>query len=292
MSRCSAARSRPQRSSSSSTHPIRLLYRNSRRRLRRHHGSIAVLTMFCGSQCNPAPSATSGITCTYTPAGDGSFSQNVQRPRVSNGEDAKWRVSHHLTVNYGLRYQTTYGLFEARAEVSLRTAPYITLQALQIPVAASLPQDYRKQIAPRLGLAYSPAAARDRVARGLRHVLRRPGSERMGNRVSGINNTNATTGTCELTGGPGAYALNGAGCLQGGNGSTGNLVGSNYKTPYAIHITGGRSMPSTTAGWPLPITRTSKEPWLSRLPYSGGANLLTPLISSSDPNYAPLTKPA
>ena len=31
------------------------------------------------SQCNPAPSAASGITCTYTPAGDGGFSQNVQR---------------------------------------------------------------------------------------------------------------------------------------------------------------------------------------------------------------------
>ena len=55
----------------------------------------------------------------------------------------------------------------------------------------------------------------------------------------GINNTNATTGTCALTGGPGAYALTGAGCLQGGSAATGNLVGSPYKTPYAIHITGG-----------------------------------------------------
>ncbi|MGB7264137.1 MAG: carboxypeptidase-like regulatory domain-containing protein, partial [Terracidiphilus sp.] len=31
------------------------------------------------AQCNPAPSGASGITCTYTPAADGSFSQHVQR---------------------------------------------------------------------------------------------------------------------------------------------------------------------------------------------------------------------
>jgi len=29
------------------------------------------------------------------------------------------------------------------------------------------------------------------------------------------------------------------GCLTGGSGATGNLVGSPYKTPYAIHTTGG-----------------------------------------------------
>ena len=60
------------------------------------------------SQCNPQPSADSGITCTYTPAGDGSFSQNVQRLGLY-AEDF-WRVSHHLTVDYGLRYQTSFGL--------------------------------------------------------------------------------------------------------------------------------------------------------------------------------------
>ena len=62
------------------------------------------------SQCNPEPSAQSGITCSYTPAGDGSFSQNVQR-LAFYAEDS-WRATHHLTVNYGLRYQTTWGLFE------------------------------------------------------------------------------------------------------------------------------------------------------------------------------------
>ncbi len=50
-----------------------------------------------------------GSTCTFTPAGNGSFSQNVQR-LAFYGEDS-WRVSHQLMFNYGLRYQTTWGLF-------------------------------------------------------------------------------------------------------------------------------------------------------------------------------------
>ena len=50
----------------------------------------------------------------YTPAGDGSFSQNVQRLALY-AQDS-WRVSRHLTVNYGLRYQTTFGLFDASGQ--------------------------------------------------------------------------------------------------------------------------------------------------------------------------------
>src|SRR5208337_1857485 len=39
-----------------------------------------------------------GSTCTYTPPGNGNFSQNVQR-LAFYAEDS-WRISHHLTVNY------------------------------------------------------------------------------------------------------------------------------------------------------------------------------------------------
>src|ERR1700733_11629726 len=35
-------------------------------------------------QCNPAPDPASGINCTFTPAGDGNFSQNVQRLALSD----------------------------------------------------------------------------------------------------------------------------------------------------------------------------------------------------------------
>src|SRR5271166_5589876 len=66
------------------------------------------------AMCDPAPSTSSGIGCSFTPAGDGSFSQNVQRLGLY-AEDS-WRVSHQLTVNYGLRYQTTFGLFTASGQ--------------------------------------------------------------------------------------------------------------------------------------------------------------------------------
>ena len=56
----------------------------------------------------PSPNITPGTTCTSTPAGDGSFSQNVQRLGLY-AEDS-WRVTRNLTINYGLRYDTTFGL--------------------------------------------------------------------------------------------------------------------------------------------------------------------------------------
>src|SRR5208283_2235557 len=57
-------------------------------------------------QCNPAlpinqPPNPPCPDTTFTPASDGSFSQNVQRLGLY-AEDS-WRVSRHLTVNYGLR---------------------------------------------------------------------------------------------------------------------------------------------------------------------------------------------
>ena len=238
------------------------------------------------SQCNPAPSADSGITCTFTPAGDGSFSQSVQR-LAFYGEDS-WRASHRLTINYGLRYQTTYGLFEGSGRSQLENSAYITMQALQIPVAASLPHDYRKQISPRLGMAYSPSGSEKTVLRASFGMFYDDLAQNgWATAFQGVNNTNATTGTCELTGGPGTYALTGAGCLQGGNASTGNLVGSNYKTPYAIHITGG-AQHAFNAHWLASADYVHEQGnhGYRAFPYSGGANLLTPLISTSDPNYA------
>ncbi len=238
------------------------------------------------SQCNPEPSAVSGITCTYTPAGDGTFSQNVQRLGVY-AEDS-WRASHRLTVNYGLRYQTTYGLFEGSGRTQLENSAYLTLQALQIPIVPGVPHDYRKQIAPRLGLAYSPGGSEKTVLRaGFGLFYDDLAQNGWATAFKGLNNTNATTGACDLAGDPGAYALTGAGCLQGGAGATGNLIGSQYKTPYAIHITGG-------------VEHAFNERWLASadytheqgnhgyraFPYTSGTNLFTPLISTTDPDYA------
>ncbi len=235
------------------------------------------------AQCNPEPDPATLISCTYTPAGDGSFSQNVQR-LAFYAEDS-WRVSHQLTVNYGLRYQTTWGLFVGSGRNEAENAAYVTLQALQIPIVPSVPSDYRKQIAPRLGIAYSPGSSGKTVIRaGFGLYYDDLAQNGWATAFQGVNNSNFTTGTCSLTGGPGTYALSGAGCLTGGAGATGNLVGSPYKTPYAIHTTGG-------------IQHAFNQHWLASadyvheqgnhgyrgFPYSSGANLFTPLISTSEP---------
>jgi hypothetical protein len=238
------------------------------------------------SQCNPEPSVASGITCTYTPAGDGSFSQNVQRLGVY--AENSWRASHRLTVNYGLRYQTTYGLFEGSGRTQLENSAYITLQTLQIPIARQVPHDYRKQIAPRLGIAYSPGGNDKNVLRaGFGLFYDDLAQNGWATAFQGLNNTNATTGACVLTGGQGTYALTGSGCLQGGAGATGNLIGSEYKTPYAIHITGGAEH-AFNEHWLASADYTHEQGnhGYRAFPYSSGTNLFTPLISTSDPSYA------
>jgi hypothetical protein len=183
--------------------------------------------------------ASDGSTCSFTPAGDGSFSQNVQR-LAFYAEDS-WRVSHHLTVNYGLRYQNTWGLMIGSGRSEADNAAYQTLQALQIPIVPSVPHDYHKQIAPRLGIAYSPGSSEKTVIRaGFGLYYDDLAQNGWATAFQGVNNTNAIAGTCTFSGtSPGTYALSGTGCLTGGAGATGNLVGSDYKTPYAIHITGG-----------------------------------------------------
>jgi hypothetical protein len=236
-------------------------------------------------QCAGMPSSD-GSTCSYTPAGDGSFSQNVQRLGLY-AEDS-WRVTHQLTLNYGVRYQTTWGLFDGSGRSEAENPAYVTLQALQIPVVPGLPHDYRKQIAPRLGLAYAPGKSGKTVVRaGFGLYYDDLAQNGWATAFQGTNGSNYTTGTCALTGGPGTYALSGAGCLVGGSGATGNLVGSPYKTPYAIHTTGG-------------VQHAFNERWLASadyvheqgnhgyrgFPYAGGSNLLSPLIPTSDPNYA------
>jgi hypothetical protein len=235
------------------------------------------------AMCNPAPPAGSGINCKFTPAGDGSFSQNVQRLGLY-AEDS-WRVSRHLTVNYGFRYQTTWGLFIGSGRSEAESPAYVTLQALDIPAVPSVPGDYHKQIAPRLGIAYSPGSSGKTVIRaGFGIYYNDLAQNGWATSFQGVNNSNFTTETCSLTGGPGTYALTGAGCLIGGSGATGNLIGSPYKTPYAIHTTGG-------------IQHAFNEDWLMSadyvheqgnhgyrgFPYSGGTNLFTPLISTSEP---------
>jgi hypothetical protein len=229
--------------------------------------------------------AADGSTCAYTPASDGSFSQNVQRLGIY-AEDS-WRVSQQLTLNYGVRYQTTWGLFTGSGRSEAENAGYVTLQALEIPVVPSLPSDYRKQIAPRLGVAYSPDHSGRTVLRaGFGLFYDDLAQNGWATAFQGVNDSNFTTGGCSLSGGFGTYALSGSGCLIGGAEATGNLVGSPYKTPYAIHITGGVQH-AVTKHWLVSADYVHEQGdhGYRAFHYSGGTNFFTPLIPTSDPNY-------
>ncbi len=127
-----------------------------------------------------------GTNCqtTGTPAGNGSFSQNVQRLGLY-AMDA-WRVTPQLTINYGLRWDTTYGLFQASGVSQLFNPGVQTIRGLELPLPTGVPHDYRKAFAPRLGIAYSPDNVEDLVIRaGIGTLLRRPGAERLGDCVPG-----------------------------------------------------------------------------------------------------------
>jgi hypothetical protein len=165
---------------------------------------------------------TPGTDCTVVPAGDGSFNQSVRRLGLY-AQDS-WRVTPHLTVNYGLRYDTTFGLFNGSGRTQLQNPAFLTLQALQIPLVSGAPHDYHKQFGPRLGIAYSPGRSEKTVIRaGIGLYYNDLAQNGWAAAFQGLN---AVPGTCVNPGD--------SGCV-----SSGALIDPNYKTPYAIHASAG-----------------------------------------------------
>jgi outer membrane receptor protein involved in Fe transport len=186
----------------------------------------------------PCPSST------FTPARDGSFSQNVQRLGLY-AQDS-WRVTSHLTVNYGLRYDTTFGLFIASSRSQLENPAYLTLKALHIPLIAGAPHDYRKAFGPRIGIAYSPGKSGKTVIRagfGMYYDdLAQNGW------VTALQAVNTVPQICMAPGG--------AGCIPGGG--SGPIIDPHYKTPYALHATGGLEH-EFNQNWTLAADYTHEE---------------------------------
>jgi hypothetical protein len=165
----------------------------------------------------PSPFITPGTTCSVTPAGDGSFSQNVQRLGVS-AEDS-WRVTRNLTVNYGLRYDTTFGLFEASGRSQSLNPFLLALDPTIAPFISGAPRDYRKAFAARVGVAYSPGNSGKTVIRaGFGMYYDDLAQNGWVNAFQAVNDTNVATG---------------GGIIPP------SIIDPNYHTPYAIHVTGG-----------------------------------------------------
>jgi hypothetical protein len=175
--------------------------------------SMAAFAAIVG--CNPALPANQppNPPCpdtTYTPPGDGSFSQNVQRLAIYVQDS--FRLSRHVTVNYGLRYQTTFGLFTASGRSQAANPVFLTLPLNGVP--AAVPHDDRKQFAPRLGIAYSPGGSEKTVVRAGFGMFYNDLAQ--GGWVTAFQ------------------AVNG-----GIDNSPPSYIDPRYRTPYAIHATGG-----------------------------------------------------
>jgi hypothetical protein len=170
--------------------------------------------------------APSDVTCTQTPAGNGSFSQNVQRLGLY-AQDS-WRVSSQLTVNYGLRWDTTFGLLTGSGRTQAQNPAYLTLRALQIPLVSGVAHDDRNQFGPRLGIVYSPDRTEDLVFRaGIGLFYNDLAQNGWVNAFQAVNAP--LTGPCVNPGDPG--------CIPGGG--AGALIDPHYKAPYALHASAG-----------------------------------------------------
>ncbi len=165
---------------------------------------------------------------TTTPANNGSFSQNVQRLALY-AEDS-WRLTQHLTLNYGLRWQTTFGLFEASGRDQTQNPSFDLLPSLGFPSHA--PNDDRKQFGPRLGLAYAPGSDGKTVLRA-----------GVGLFFNDLAQNGWATAFQAVNGGPNPPA---------------SLIDPNYKTPYALHATAGAER-VFAKGWTASADFTHEE---------------------------------
>ncbi len=232
---------------------------------------------------NPAQFVADWSAGATTTTLGGGFSQNIQRLALY-AQDS-WRATRKLTLNYGLRWSGTWGLFDASGKSQEQNPGYITLQALNIPLVSSVPGDDHKQFAPRLGLTWSPDARGNTVLRAgfglFFDDLAQNGW------VTAFQAVNTANGSCiDPVQNPGG--AENAGCVPGdASGGVANLIDSHYRTPYALHLSAG-------------MQHAFGEHWLvsadymheqgnhayRAYSYTGGTNLFTPLLPESDPAQA------
>jgi Carboxypeptidase regulatory-like domain/TonB dependent receptor len=218
-----------------------------------------------------------GTNCqtTSTPAGYGAFSQNVQRLGLY-AMDA-WRVTPELTVNYGLRYDTTFGLFQASGVSQALNPAVQTIRGLQLPLPTGVPHDYRGAFAPRLGIAYNPDRIEDLVIRaGIGLYYNDLAQGGWAQAFQAVNTPSAFL-PCNAPGD--------AGCLPGAaNGGAGVVIDPNYHTPYSLTVSGGVQY-LWHKNWTLSADYVHEQGvhGYRRYEYTAGTTLFSPLFAQ-DPD--------
>jgi outer membrane receptor protein involved in Fe transport len=156
--------------------------------------------------CDPAlvPPGTCPFA-KFTPASDGSFSQSIRR--LGFYAQDSWRATPSFTLNVGLRYDTTFGLFIASG-YDQSVNPALAGNG----IVSGIPHDYRKAFAPRLGIAYAPHGSSTTVLRaGVGLYYNDLAQNGWVDAFTAVNTFNLAKGT-----------------------STPALIDPNYHTPYAL----------------------------------------------------------
>ncbi len=161
---------------------------------------------------NCTVTASPNTICQDSGALNGRFSQNVQR--LGAYAQDSWRITPSFTLNYGLRYDTTVGLFNANGQDQSHNWAYQQLLSLGIPLVNGIPHDYRKAFAPRLGIAYAPGGSTSTVIRA-----------GIGMYYNDLSQNGWVNAFQSVNGGP--Y-----------NTGQGALIDPNYRTPYALQTSG------------------------------------------------------
>jgi hypothetical protein len=162
--------------------------------------NAGVLTT-CSSQ-TPDPNCP---TVKTSGPSDGSFSQSIRR--LGFYAEDSWRVTPSFTLNAGLRYDTTFDLFVASGRDQSGN-PALAGNG----VVSGIPHDYRRAVAPRLGIAYAPHSSSTTVLRaGVGLYYNDLAQNGWVDAFTAVNSFNLANGT-----------------------STSALIDPNYHTPYAL----------------------------------------------------------
>ena len=216
----------------------------------------------------------------------GGFAQNIQR-LAAYAQDSR-HLRPDLTLSYGFRYSSTWGLMTGSGRSQAQNPGVLTLQALDIPLVPKPAADDRAQLAPRLGLAWSPGRSQRTVLRGgfgiYLNDLAQTGW------ATALQAVSTQAGPCHdpVANPTGPENSDNSGCVPGSaSGGTAGIIASGYRTPYAIHITAGLQH-ALSSHWLLSADYTHEQGnhGYRAYSYTGGVNLFTPQLAITDPDQA------